>query len=51
MAYDNLPIKAYTYLLSEILEEHDLDHWTATGDGSAAICPDCGYVLKEAGLQ
>jgi len=49
MAYDNLPIKAYAYPLSEIEEVHDLDQWTATAGGSAAICPDCGYVLTEAG--
>ena len=49
IAYDNLPIKAYAYLLSEIEEAHDLDQWTATAGGSAAICPDCGYVLTEAG--
>ena len=26
-----------------------LIQWTATAGGSAAICPDCGYVLTEAG--
>ena len=49
IAYDNLPIKAYVYVLSEILEAHDLDHRVSSAGGSVAICPECGYVLSEAG--
>lgn len=49
IAYDNLPIKAYTYSLQEIQESHDLGEWNPTAGGRTAVCPECGYVLREAG--
>ena len=47
VAYDNLPIKGYSYPLSEIEEIHDLSKKVKTVNGETAICPDCGYVLTE----
>ena len=49
MAYDNLPIKAYNYVLSEIEEKHRLDDSVRTAGGTVSICSDCGYVLTEVG--
>ena len=49
MAFDNLPIKAYNYVLSEIEEKHRLDESVRTAGGTVSICPDCGYVLTEIG--
>ena len=49
IAYDNLPIKGYSYPLEEIEEIHDLTKKVKTVSGEAAICPDCGYVLTEIG--
>ncbi len=46
MAYDNLPVKGYLYPADEILSAHDLDSWVSSSGGSAAICPDCGFVLE-----
>ena len=45
VAYDNLPIKGYSYPLSEVEEIHDLSRKVKTVNGETAICPDCGYVL------
>ena len=45
-AYDNLPIKAYLYPLSEVLKIHDLGEEHPAGAGTAAICPECGYILS-----
>ena len=47
-AFDNVPIKAYTYPLDQILKIHDLDHWMQAVGGKAAICPDDGYMLLDA---
>ena len=47
VAYDNLPIKGYSYPLSEVEEIHDLTRKVQTVNGETAICPDCGYVLTE----
>ena len=47
IAYDNLPIKGYSYPLEEIEEIHDLTKKVKTVSGEAAVCPDCGYVLTE----
>ena len=47
VAYDNLPIKGYSYPLSEVEEIHDLSKKVKTVNGETAICPDCGYVLTE----
>ena len=47
MAYDNLPVKAYTYPLDQVKKAHDLDTPIATPGGQMAICPDCGYMLVE----
>ena len=33
----------------EVQQPSFSDHFPATAGGSAAICPDCGYVLTEAG--
>ncbi len=46
IAYDNLPVKGYVYALDEIMAIHDLDTRIPAAGGEAAICPDCGYVLK-----
>ena len=46
LAYDNLPIKGYLYPADEILAAHDLDAWVPSSGGTAAICPDCGFVLE-----
>ena len=46
LAYDNLPVKGYLYPADEILSAHDLDSWVPSSGGSAAICPDCGFVLE-----
>ncbi len=45
MAYDNLPIKAYVYRLSQVEEVHDLSDKVPTLGGKAAICPEDGYML------
>ena len=47
IAYDNLPIKGYSYPLEEVEEIHDLSKKVKTVSGEAAVCPDCGYVLTE----
>ena len=47
VAYDNLPIKGYSYPLTEVEEIHDLSRKVRTVNGETAICPDCGYVLTE----
>lgn len=47
LAYDNLPIKGYSYPLEEVEELHDLTKKVKTVSGEAAVCPDCGYVLTE----
>ena len=47
VAYDNLPIKGYSYPLTEVEEIHDLTRKVKTVNGETAICPDCGYVLTE----
>lgn len=47
IAYDNLPIKGYSYPLAEVEEIHDLSRKVQTVNGEVAICPDCGYVLTE----
>lgn len=47
IAYDNLPIKGYSYPLSEVEEIHDLSRKVKTANGETAICPACGYVLTE----
>ena len=45
LAYDNLPIKAYTYPLDQIIDSHRFDIWPRTAGAGAAICTDCGYML------
>ena len=47
VAYDNLPIKGYSYPLTEIEEIHDFSRKVKTVNGETAICPDCGYVLTQ----
>ena len=47
MAYDNLPIKAYTYPLAEVRATHNLLDTLKAPGGSAQICLDCGYILLE----
>ena len=47
MAYDNLPIKAYVYPLSEVEKVHDLSESIRTVGGKAAICPEDGYTLLD----
>ena len=37
---------ALLYPADEILSAHDLDSWVSSSGGSAAICPDCGFVLE-----
>ena len=49
VAYDNLPIKGYSYPLKEVEEIHDLSRKVKTVNGETAICPACGYVLTEFG--
>ena len=44
-AYDNLPIKAYTYPLDQIIDSHRFDTWARTAGNGAAVCTDCGYLL------
>ena len=44
-SFDNLPIKAYTYPLEEIMEAHSFDTLAETMGDGAAICTDCGYML------
>lgn len=48
-AFDNLPIKVYTYPLDQIMEIHELNHWMPAVGGQAAICPEDGYMLLDAG--
>ena len=45
MAYDNLPVKAYVYPLSQVEQVHDLSHRVPFAGGEAAICPEDGYML------
>ena len=47
MAYDNLPVKAYIYPLSEVEKAHRLTEWLPTVGGQAAICPEDGYLLLD----
>ena len=47
VAYDNLPIKGYSYPLTEVEEIHELSRKVKTVNGETAICPECGYVLTE----
>ncbi len=47
MAYDNLPIKAYIYMLSEVEKVHNLSKKIPTVGGEAAICPEDGYTLLD----
>ena len=47
VAYDNLPIKGYSYPLKEVEDIHDFSKKVKTVSGEAAVCPDCGYVLTE----
>ena len=49
VAYDNLPIKGYSYPLTEVEQIHDLSRKVKTVHGETAICPACGYVLTEFG--
>ena len=46
IAYDNLPIKGYAYPMEAVRSAHQLDSRVAIPGGNAAICPECGYVLK-----
>ena len=48
-AFDNLPIKAYTYPYDKIREIHDLSYWVPAVGGLAAVCPDDGYMLLDPG--
>lgn len=48
-AFDNLPIKVYTYPLDQVLNIHELNHWMPAVGGQAAICPEDGYMLLDAG--
>jgi len=47
MAYDNLPVKAYVYPLTEVEKIHDLSRKIPTIGGEAAICPEDGYLLLD----
>ena len=47
IAYDNLPIKGYSYPRSEVEALHDFSRKVQTAEGEAAICPECGYVILE----
>ena len=47
MAYDNLPLKAYVYPLSEVEKVHDLSHKVPAPGGEAAVCTEDGYVLLD----
>ena len=47
MAFDNLPIKAYTYPKEQVEKVHDLSDRIHTNDGEVAICPEDGYVLLD----
>ena len=50
IAYDNLPIKGYSYPLGEVESIHDFSRKVRTAQGEAAICPECGYtILQTAG--
>ena len=45
MAYDNLPIKAYVYELSQVEKVHELSNKVPAIGGEAAVCPEDGYTL------
>ncbi len=47
IAYDNLPVKAYIYPLTEVEKVHDLSERIPTSGGEAAICPEDGYLLLD----
>ena len=49
MAYDNLPIKAHVYPLTQVEQVHDLSHRIPVAGGEAAICPEDGYMLVDVG--
>ena len=50
IAYDNLPIKGYSYPLGEVESIHDFSRKVRTAQGEAVICPECGYtILQTAG--
>ena len=52
IAYDNLPIKGYSYPLGEVESIHDFSRKVRTAQGEAAICPECGYtILQTAGSE
>ena len=46
MAYDNLPIKCYTYPLEDVEKAHDLSEKVNKNGNEAAICPECGFVVE-----
>ncbi len=47
VAYDNLPVKAYIYPLTEVEKVHSLSERIPTNGGEAAICPEDGYLLLD----
>jgi hypothetical protein len=47
MAYDNLPIKAYVYELSQVEKVHELSNKVPAIGGEAAVCPEDGYTLLD----
>jgi len=47
IAYDNLPVKAYIYPLTEVERVHNLSERIPTNGGEAAICPEDGYLLLD----
>ena len=48
-SFDNLPIKGYVYPMDEILKIHDLSDWQSAAGGTAAFCPDDGYMVLSVG--
>ncbi len=45
LAFDNLPIKAFTYSYDEVKQAHKLGEAQMTAGGVTSICPECGYTL------
>ena len=46
-SFDNISIKAYFYLLSDINEEHKFGEAVPYADGTVKLCTECGYALVE----
>lgn len=43
--YDNIPLKVFSYTITDVEEMHDFSLKSKVPGGTAEICSDCGYAL------